>query len=542
MGVRIVTDTRAMSGSKASPATAFWAFVGICVIVFAAIKFSVLTPIWGPQTSELPLWLAAALLLAFLAPLRMAEMPKSMAIILRFLFVLFAVYFAFPLTLPSHAGFGILTELRLEYRQFVFPLACVLGLWRPGFGALAIGAAICERRTLGLWFGDKLSATEFFPVAEVAIFLVLSAMLWKIIGKNGYFSRAAQPMDDDDRLSVLTKITLLGICLHLANYFYSGVAKAFLSSSPLDWLLENQTGNMLLVANELNQLPLNIVSGLPEISYIALNKFLFLVNAATFFGQLLAIVVVARIRWIILITLFYDIMHVGILFVSGIFFYKWIVMNFAIIAGLASIRYEKVPSSFKIGMVAFILASPLVFHVANLAWWDSSATNQEHIYAVMDDGSEVEVPRNYWGSFSVNYAQQRRLPNWDNSFFPSRYGNIKDQKLNRLGNDCAIKLPVESAEDALTQETAKDSNNISTHIRRHHRYVLENVNEDGTIEYDFYPHHIWTMPWNFSAFEKIDKRRIRSYKFEVEAVCLGFANGQFTRKLIRKKSYEISLP
>lgn len=530
----------AASWASGTPILPFIAYSGLCFAIFGAIKFGLSNGNWGTSAgSETFLWASTLVLIGLSIHVRMADLPRPMAIMLGFFFASFAAYMAFPLTLPDDATFNALTDIRLRYRQFIFPILCLLGFWRPAFGAAALFGAVCERRTLEDWFGDTLSATEFFPLAEIGIFLVIAAAIEKYALRNHFLGRAAVPVSADDTLPLLTKITLVGVCLHLSNYFYSGLAKAMLGDHPLSWMIHNHTENMIPAHLEFGQLPLSVSDGLPELSYTGFGYVFILINAFTFFGQLLAIVAALRIRWIVAITAFYDLTHLAIFLVTGIFFYKWILLNFSIIAAFGALRAVSIPRQLQAYMVAIVVAAPALFSIAHLAWWDTLSVDNERILAVLDDGTEVPVPSNYWGSFSVHYAQQRRSPELAAMLFPSRYGKPKSQRMAELANRCEMPLPPDSGSTEVPVSIADPDGSISAHVRSHHFHMLTKLDDAGRVDYDFYPHHIWSMPWLFRPFEQLDKHRIRAYRFTVQAVCLGLENGKFSRKVIREKSFVI---
>jgi hypothetical protein len=526
-----------VDGETGSPVVDFAFYAAMTLVAFAIMKFTVMAPVWGPKSSEAPLWALVAAFFACTFYVRMSELPPAPAALLRVMFASFAVYLAFPLTLPDTADFGLLTEIRLENRQFIFPILCLLGFWRPAFGITAMIGAVCERRTLGSWFGDSLSQTEFVAVVEVCVFVLLASAVLPLARKIPFLSRVDEPFSSSDHQSAMTKMTLLAICVHLSNYFYSGLAKALLGNNIFSWLLTNHTENMILAHNEFGELPISLISGVPEFAFSILQSAVLLFNAATFFGQLFAVIAPIRIRWIVLITLFYDAMHIGIFLASGIFFYKWIMLNVAIVSALRYLRSDDTDRMFKVMAMSMVLAAPLLFNVANLAWFDIKSMNHERIYAILDDGSEVEVPSNYWGTFSIHYAQQRRLTEFSSNMFPPRNGKIKDQHVAELANECRIELPPE-----VSSSPAVPDPGVIEHILSHHRYVLSHSDKFGRINYDFYPHHIWSMPWYYPEFEGLDKRRIKAYELVVEAVCLGVDNGDFTRKVVRFKSYVIPVP
>jgi hypothetical protein len=523
--------------ARRTPLVEFIIYLGLTLIGFGAVKLAVLVPTWGLGSNEALLWVMIAVFLALTVSVRTSDLPSATATILKIMFAGFAIYLAFSLTLPDNAGFGFMTDLRLRNRQFFLPILCILGFWRPAFGVVAMMLAICERNTLGAWFGNSLSQTEFFTIVEVCVFLLIAAALLPIAKTWLGLSEIERPFSDGDRLATMTKMTLLGISVHLSNYFYSGFAKILIGIYPISWVIAYHTENMILVHHEYGQLPLSLVSGLPQLAFDGFQHVVIALNATTFLGQLFALIAPLRIRWVVIVTAFYDVMHLIIFFVSGIFFYKWILLNIAIVVALGHSLKVKLDHRVKFMSVGMVIAAPILFNVADLAWFDIRTLNHERVYAVLDDNTEIEVPSNYWGTFSIHYAQQRRLPKFSSNLFPPRYGKTQDQSAAGAVDGCQTAL---AAADSSSQPLPDPG--VVEHILSHHQYVLSHLDAAGRIDYDFYPHHIWSMPWEYSAFSGLDKRRIRAYKIVVEAVCLVVDNGDFTRKVVRSKNYVIPVP
>ena len=57
-------------------------------------------------------------------------------------------------------------------------------------------------------------------------------------------------------------------------------------------------------------------------------------------------------------------------------------------------------------------------------------------------------------------------------------------------------------------------------IKNHHKYIKQNVDETGYINYDLFPHHVWSNPFLYKKFKSLDKRDITGYKIVVDSICL----------------------
>lgn len=516
-------------------------FVLLVTVVFFVFKIGLLIL---PRTGLPDVVMYAGILVfaLFAHGVRLPDLPALMRRVLVAMFVMFAAYLSFSKTmLPAESLTGA-ENMRVLYGHYVWPLLCLAGLFRPGYGVIAMVGAAWERLTLSHYFGSSLSQTEFFPLVELSMFMVIGAALSLHLGKTrwrNWISESTHP----DAPQVLEFVALAAISAHMANYLYSGVTKVGLGSYGVDWVLENKTQYLLMVYHGMGMSPLSVIDGLPELLYVAFDRFFVVSNLLIFAGQLAAITAMVRIRWLMVLTAFYDLTHIVIYLCTGIFFYKWIVLNFAIIAGLATIRYKRINVVQGAFLTAFIISAPLVFWVARLGWWDTRALNQERIYAVFKDGAELEVPTNYWGSFAVHFAQMRLLRGRSGNFFPtwtSGLTNVKDDM--KAANRCEYSFSAEAQQKEVDAFFASDKGKrLASHIRRHHEYVLTRIDEDGAYNYDMYPHHIWSAPWLFKAFSAADKRGIVEYKLVIEPTCYEFVGNQFISQVKGQASHAISV-
>lgn len=528
------------------PSLHFSIFICFSVAVFYVVKTAFIlitmqTAKYG-NIAELILWVALITLALATAHVRMKDLPATMTIIFKYMFVMFALYLIFPLTLPSNLAVSDLTSIRLSYGHLVFPVLCIMGWWRPGIGVTGLVAAMTERTSLSHIIDQTLSKTDYLPLVEVSLLMIIGAALTPVFQRLNWIHLANQPMTPEDRLDIYEKLTLVAIAVHLSNYFYSGLKKVFLGEHPMSWVLHNETWSLILTAHILGHLPLSIDPALMSIGINSFKTTVLIGNMLIFFGQLLAIISGVRIKWIIIATLFYDLTHILIFFTTGIFFYKWIILNFAIVAALIGIRDKIIPNPLKAIIATMIVVAPAAFFVAKLGWWDTRALNHEKFYAVLDDGTEIQVPTNYYGSFSVTYAQQRRIRDKTDGFFPSgTFGIVFGQDNMRMGLKCSFELPTSEYPDVVSKNFSQYDNAVTRHVIQHHSYILENVDNEGKIPYDFYPHHIWSMPWLFKDFSELDKRRIVAYRYAIEAKCLGYDEGRIIEDVKRRSEYVIQL-
>ena len=70
--------------------------------------------------------------------------------------------------------------------------------------------------------------------------------------------------------------------------------------------------------------------------------------------------------------------------------------------------------------------------------------------------------------------------------------------------------------------------------------MLENIDETGKWNYDFYPHHMWSNVFQFDSFRNLDKRSIVKYVYR-RPVCLNYDNGKVIEQSVLKDFIEVEL-
>jgi hypothetical protein len=330
---------------------------------------------------------------------------------------------------------------------------------------------------------------------------------------------------------------LIAVGIHFGNYFHSALAKLLLPDGPILWAIDNSTNNLISVTLDGGFLPIGHWPELTALLHDSFAKIVVLSNATILLGQLAAIVAVLRARWIIAITVFYDITHVVIFLVSGILFWKWILLNAVIVAAAASLRGQKFSRLEMVAASLAVVFGITSFFAARLAWYDTSAYNRASIYAVTGSGQEVEVPSNYFLGASVAFAQMRLGSPEPNLHLPTlTWGSTVDPQIVRAARECNFSrlepgnpYPFHAAE-------------VARLIRQHHRAMLSHVSAAGHFAYDWYPHHIWSNPLLFRQFATVDMRSILAYRYVVEAVCVDFSDGRLRRRVLHRSEALIEAP
>jgi hypothetical protein len=428
--------------------------------------------------------------------------------------------------------------MALHVSQAVAVCAGIAALWRPVF-ALVPGVYVLLAKA---WLKalaplPLLTATDYMPLVDNVAFLSLGLIAFHELSKQRLLSYFNGDSPSIDPAIGTRMLFLVAVGIHFGNYFHSALAKLLLPGGPILWAIDNSTHNLISVTLDGGFLPIGHWPELAAWVHDTFAKIVVLSNIVILIGQLAAVVAVLRTRWIIGITVFYDITHVVIFLVSGILFWKWILMNAVIVAAALRLRLQELSRAEIAAASLAVVFGAISFFAARLAWYDTPAYNRASVYAVTRSGLEVEVPTNYFLGASVTFAQMRFGSPEPNRHLPTlTWGSTVDPKVVLAARDCDFSqlkpgnpYPFHAAE-------------ITRLIRQHHRTMLSHVSAGGHFAYDWYPHHIWANPLLFRQFATVDIRSILAYRYVVEAVCVDFSDGRLRRRVLHRSEALIEAP
>ncbi|MBG6147632.1 hypothetical protein IWQ51_005787 [Labrenzia sp. EL_142] len=362
-------------------------------------------------------------------------------------------------------------------------------------------------------FDIGISPTDYIPIVEIGLFLgvglcLLTPQRTRLQFKFGRFFAMA----DASKTSTLLFMVAVGI--HFANYFYSGMAKVLLDGGPILWVMQNPTDVLALNAYVGGFLPSTFLFAGQASGAKTLEALRPLINYSILLAQLGAIIFILRKRSMILATLFYDITHVVIYLVSGIFFWKWIILNIGLVLAMRKLpRWIETPKPMILGVAAIVL-SPYAFHIARLGWYDTPALVVSEVYAVTADGKQVRVPSNFFGTVSVTVAQHR-LGRTNPGHYPTvTWGTTQNAEVfDKAIKDCSY-----SADEVWQFKTTP--NKIIRIVQYNHAYALQQVADGSTFHYNWFPHHIWSYPLSYRDFDTVALTDIDYYLYRTTSFCV----------------------
>ncbi|MDH3703472.1 MAG: hypothetical protein OEU46_19400 [Alphaproteobacteria bacterium] len=438
-------------------------------------------------------------------------------------------------------------DFELNQAWLIAAICGVLGYFRPSFAIVTLQYIVWQKRQLMDVFGLAVDWLDYFTLIETGTVLIVGYLIYVGVRTRIDIDPATDRAATDSAggaakslvLHPVDMLVIAAVALHFGNYFFAGVIKAYIGSDLTFWFRENPTPFLTLAALESKVLPLSFSEGLTAFAYQTMDKIFPVTNFATIVIQLFALFAVIRVRWAIYTTLAYDVLHLTIFVLTGIFFWKFIVLNLAIVAALATIRTKKMSVALQSFLCFVVVISPFVFHIfPSYAWLDSRSMNVVRLYAVTEDEKEVQVPSNYFLGLSVTFTQHRLVWPEKGPVTTESWGVAKSMEEMRQSLSCEWG---HEKGDLPTATFYYPKEHISRLIRRYHGQALTMLDADGRFEYDIYPHHIFSMPWFFEDFRMLDKRRIKAYRYESETLCLDFKDGKPQHRRLWHATFDIPL-
>ena len=423
------------------------------------------------------------------------------------------------LNYPSYSLPDGLPTAHAVARYMAFASA-VMALWRPAFALLPILYTTWRKAVDIESTGIDVSPTDYMPVLEVGWILLVAFLSIRLV----QIVRVLEP-GQKSTLYLWTLIAAIGA--HFGNYFYSGVAKLLLDGGASSWVLENNTANIMLASWQAGFLPIAAWPAFAQGVSEVVQDHVVVINTLVLAGQLLSVLFIAKPALIIALTVFYDLMHLTIYALSGIFFWKWIILNLLIIGAVSKLPLQRFDLPTKVIGVSFTLIGWMFFFTARLGWYDTASLKDIYVEAVDKRGRVFRVPSNYYLNSSLTFTQGRLLPYWDGHFSGvDSLGSTKSySQMKRLGR-CDPEL--------VPRERALDFSSLEGFVLRHHEWGIHHADASGLVHYDRFPHHVWSNPWLFEEFAQLDKREVAGFRVVVESKCLTWKDGRLSQQVVSR--------
>jgi hypothetical protein len=426
------------------------------------------------------------------------------------------------------------------------------GVWRwPSFTVPAAVYAISTRLLAEhvSYFG--ISILDIRYIVETTVFgaamMCLTVLVDGIASRSDRFRALRLGVGDlwaRHRESFVNACAMTAIGFHLGNYFWSGVAKLDLEGGYLSWVLANPTYTSLLVALEKGIAPTGAWPWVNDLILFGFRQVVVGTNIAVLVAQLACVVAVFRIRWLLLLTYFYDVFHLAIYLCAGLFFYLWIGNNLAIAAALWSYRSRPLGLTMPLAAVAGIALGyfPDLAGAARLAWYTVPNFRASHFEAELSGGVRVRVPTSFFLSHSYAEAHGRFGVAPPQDHFERTFGGATPSFARfKDRGQCASPAANGAPGGALPKAESAKLEKVRAFMQAHHAKMLERADRLGHLNFYVRAHHQPSNLLLFRAFNGIHLQDVVRYHIVTESVCLRLVGGELDKTVMSRSEYPIDL-
>lgn len=422
----------------------------------------------------------------------------------------------------------------LQYVQIGYYLALICSIasiFRPAFIIPVVIYVASTRHLVMPISGLEMSVLDIRYMLDMALYLSIFGIAVVKIAPRIHPWLAAPERQFE--------IVGVGMGLHLANYFWSGVAKLAVGPTPWYWIFDNQTHNQILYTAESGILPIAHFPWLTQFSYDAMGLFNAPLNAAIVLAQLFAIVCVLRVSWLKIASVLFDLLHIGIYIFGGLFFWPWIWNNMTIWWAARSAGKTGLTNNTKIACtVAILLGAPAlnINPAAWLAWFDVADARQIYFDAVKKDGTTEKVPSAFFvsHSYSVSHGYMGHFP-IAGQYEGTQLASSDYFERNQQSGKCVAPdmLPVERKFETDEERNTRQAN-LGRFLAYHHHKMLDREASLGRGSWYFHLHHHPSNPFLYDGFNKLSLKDVIGYNLVLESDCLSMKDGHVQKKVLKR--------
>lgn len=433
--------------------------------------------------------------------------------------------------------------------NYVVAAATVLSCWRPAFAMIPAAILSIQKHLVIEMTGGLAGFNHHVVLVDTIVFVtvgIIALALAGIAARRYATPPLASALSSSQRLvPVYLVVMCITLGVHLGNYFLSGYGKIALNGGIFSWVLYNKTQYLMLGGYNLGVAPLSFSGPLFGFAYTILDQFPVLFNAMVLFAQFFCFLAFWHKRLMMAWIVFFDLMHLAIFLLTGALFFHWIVLNSILLVSVARMPRDFAPKPALVAGVVATIVGHFFFHTVMLAWYDTRQVRDARFIAVFADGSETAVPSSFFREASYTFFNRAfRLgpvasPEETDATPPAlaavewqaptiSWGQSDDIAVMRLGEVCGLPL---GAPDA---EVDFDVRAVEAFIRARHSWAVDRLARGRSLDYHLFPHDHFSMPWFYRDFESADLQEIVAYYYQVETVCVGWAEGAFQRRVVTR--------
>ena len=280
------------------------------------------------------------------------------------------------------------------------------------------------------------------------------------------------------------------------NYFYAAYAKII-----INWIFHNELHNLLIssyINGWLGHLDESYILGLAS----EIKKYNTILLLITFLIELGALIMFRSRTTCIIVLVLFSLLHVGIFMSSGIFFWKWIVLDLAAVLLVMGLTIGDITYIFNRRMllisIIFMIISIPFFKPTRLGWYDTNLNNIYIFTATGESGKKYLLHTNFFSPYDFPFTQNRFYFLSSENLLVRTYGSTEDNEILK-----GIK-EIDSLQELNELESRKgrnyyDTEKIDTFREFISRYFgnLNSRGEKSSILSGFAaPKHKYTFPRN----------------------------------------------
>ncbi|MBY9067901.1 hypothetical protein K1X12_13405 [Hyphomonas sp. WL0036] len=490
-------------------------------------------PNWVPGNWRLYMPLAAAIVFALaLVRTRYSSLTAIMAACLRASAVGLTVLLI--VERPDYTLAQVENAAReVAYVNTAYFLALALSLvawFRPSFIVPTAIYLISTRMLVTQISGLEMSFLDIRYMLDMALYLGVFGLMAVTVGP-----RIHPWLGHTDRQNEIVGVVF---GLHLANYFWSGFAKVVAGPTPWYWIFENQTYNQIPYTIESGILPIGHIPWLTELAYQVFRFVHVPMNLVIVVAQLFAIVCVFRVSWLKVASVMYELLHIGIYVLGGLFFWPWVWNNITV-WWAARTSKEGLSWRTKLACVATIFLGAPALHLneaAFLAWFDVADARQVYFEAVTEDGRAVKVPSAFFNSHSYSmshayFGSQAVEGQYDHTMLASSDSVERNEADGRCISPSSLtdRLPLETEEARLARQER-----MRRFIVAHHEKMLAREDAFGKGSYYFHVHHHPSNPFLYPEFNALSLHDVVGYQQVIESSCHKLVKGHVEKRVLAR--------
>eukprot|EP01013_Petalomonas_cantuscygni_P043245 TRINITY_DN8010_c0_g2_i1.p1 TRINITY_DN8010_c0_g2~~TRINITY_DN8010_c0_g2_i1.p1 ORF type:complete len:571 (+),score=75.19 TRINITY_DN8010_c0_g2_i1:1778-3490(+) len=533
-------------------------FGTIGLIIFASL---LLVPIfnfiadyssaWHPERA-LVIYLSIAVACTLAAIIKYDDVPQYLRIIIKGLAVFLGFYSLWLGGEFSSVNDNVQNGIGhfITIVPFIVLAATVAAVFRPSFALLPPLYLLIHKDLTRVMSGAReLGRNDYAPLVEVLVFTAGAVVALGLFAKAIEILKREQKIPERFHAGIqqgIEALPLIILCMavgaHLGNYFMSGMAKIHLDGGAFAWVTDNPTSSLMLAGYNVGAAPGAYAPGLFGFAYGILRAVEPYLNVITLAAQCLCFLAFLRVRAMLAFTLFFDMMHIAIFFLTGALFVPWILLNSLLASAFVAMKMDRLPKEAMIAGVLVTIMGHTVFYNARLGWYDSRELRDSYFTAITETGEEYRVPNSFFRQSSYlmytrnfgyreHRAPSRHVPTsqWGQIGIGVQSDEIANYEIMSATKTCSYHSPYENDVSVVDYDGEAASNFVSSY----HQMMLEKKNKSGkTPSYHLYPHHHYSMPVRYKGFEALNMEDIAGYRYNVETVCLNWQDGAFKRDVL----------